>query len=289
MWLGARGYSRSYHSQQSQLIVVSLHLAKALTMKQLLLILTIGLTLIGCEIREEYTFKKDGSGEYQMAFDMSELMNMDIESDSTDVQQPVDTLIVFSDMLDEKKDSIAQLDPEEQERLEKLRPLKMRMVMDDSTKQMNIKLTYGFESIDDLKNFSDAIEQADIKELDDLTAAGQPQQGVANDTVVQQEENNVFAMAESFETKFSSKKFSRKITEEARLDAVKKKDTTMTADDPFADMVRFKQVFRFPYRIKAVDNENAKILSDFMGVELEANMYQINNDPDFFNLEVLFE
>lgn len=62
MWLGARGYSRSYHSQQSQLIVVSLHLAKALTMKQLLLILTIGLTLIGCEIREEYTFKKDGSG-----------------------------------------------------------------------------------------------------------------------------------------------------------------------------------------------------------------------------------
>ena len=258
-------------------------------MKRLFLILIIGLTLIGCEIREEYTFNKDGSGEYQMAFDMSELMNMDVEPDSTEVQQPVDTLIVFSNLLDEKKDSIAQLDPAEQERLEKLRPLKMRMIVDDSTKQMNIKLSYSFETIDDLKNFSDAVEKADIKELDDITAAGQPQQGMATDSVAKQEENNVFDMAESFETKFSSKKFSRKITEEARMDAVKKKDTTMTADDPFADMVRFKQVFRFPYRVKAVDNENAKILSDFKGVELEANMYQINNDPDFFNLEVLFE
>ena len=63
----------------------------------------------------------------------------------------------------------------------------------------------------------------------------------------------------------------------------------MKADDPFADMVKFKQVFRFPYRIRAVSNENAKILSDFKGVELEANMYDINNNPDFFNIEVLFE
>ena len=258
-------------------------------MKQLFLILTIGLTLIGCEIREEYTFNKDGSGEYQMAFDMSELMNMDVEPDSTNVQQQVDTLIVFSDLLDEKRDSISQLDPAEQEKLEKLRPLKMKMVMDDSTKQMNIKLTYSFETIEDLKNFSDAVEQADIKELNDLTAAGQPQEGMPTDSVAKQEENNVFEMAESFETKFNSKKFSRKITDKARLDAVKNKDTAMTAEDPFADMVRFKQVFRFPYRVKAVDNENAKILSDFKGVELEANMYQINNDPDFFNLEVLFE
>lgn len=63
----------------------------------------------------------------------------------------------------------------------------------------------------------------------------------------------------------------------------------MQADDPFADMIRFKQIFKFPYRIKSVNNERAKILSDFKGIELEANMYDLNNNPDFFNIEVLFE
>lgn len=258
-------------------------------MKYLLSILAAGLVLWSCEIREQYTFNKDGSGEYEMAFDMSELMGMNVESDSAQTQKAVDTLIIFADMLDEKKDSIAQLDAAEQEKLEKLRPMKMKMIMNDSTKEMNIRLTYAFETLDDLMDFSDAVEQADIKELNELTAAGQPQQGVVTDSVAQEEEADIFAMAESFETSFSAKKFTRKITDEARMDAIKKKDTAMTAEDPFADMVRFKQVFRFPYRVKAVDNPNAKILSDFKGVELEANMYQLNNDPDYFNLEVFFE
>lgn len=54
-------------------------------------------------------------------------------------------------------------------------------------------------------------------------------------------------------------------------------------------MIRYKQVFRFPYRVKEVNNERAKILSDFKGIELEANLYEINNNPDIFNLEVKFE
>ncbi len=259
-------------------------------MKYLFSILAIGLTLWSCEIREEYTFKKDGSGEYQMAFDMSELMSMDLEPDSTKTEQAVDTLIIFADMLDEKKDSIAQLDKAEQEKLEKLRPLKMRMVVNDSSKQMNIKLTYAFKKLEELRNFAEAVEQADVKELNELTAAGKPgEMGETNDSLAVEPETDIFDMASSFETKFTKKKFTHQITEEARLDAVKQKDTALTADDPFADMVRFKQVFRFPYRVKSVNNENARILSDFKGVEVEANMYQLNNDPDFFNLEVVFE
>ena len=54
-------------------------------------------------------------------------------------------------------------------------------------------------------------------------------------------------------------------------------------------MVRFKQVYRFPYRVKSVNNPHARIMPDFMGVELEANMFEANNDPDFFNIEVVFE
>ena len=96
-------------------------------------------------------------------------------------------------------------------------------------------------------------------------------------------------MARQFNTSFSKRKFSRAITKEARAEAMVKKDTTIKEDDPFVDMIRFKQVYRFPYKVKSVSNKNARILSDFKGIEIEANMFDFNNDPGFFNIEVVFE
>lgn len=254
-------------------------------MKKILIGGLISFLLFACVIREEYTFKKDGSGVYEMAFDLTEFMSMQEEIDSTAAEKRIDTIINFSTLLDEKKDSIAGLTKEEQDRLEKLRPLEVTMKINDSTRQMFMKLAYSFEELSDLKQFAEAIEQSNIKELKDMSA---PQEGTEQDSTGQGSPD-IFSMAESFDTYFGADKFSRTITEEARERAAQQKDTTMQADDPFADMIRFKQVFRFPYRVKSVNNDRAKILSDFMGIELEANMYDLNNNPDFFNIEVEFE
>ena len=254
-------------------------------MKKIILSLVIASVCISCVIKEEYTFNEDGSGKYALEFDMTEFMSMQEEIDSTATEKSIDTIINFATLLEEKKDSIAKLDLEEQQRLEKLRPLKVTMKMNDSTKQMLMKLQYEFKELSDLQEFAEAIEQANIKELNDMSTSGQ---GIEQDSI-QQDKPDIFSMAESFDTYFGKDKFSRKINEEARLKAIQQKDTTMAADDPFADMIRFKQVFRFPYRVKAVNNDRAKILSDFKGIELEANMYDLNNNPDFFNIEVIFE
>lgn len=289
MRLGPRCDCRTYHSQQSQLIVVSLLPLKRLRMKQLFYFLFLLFVLTGCEIREEYNFKEDGSGVYQMSFDLTEFMNMNEEIDSTAAEQKVDTVINFASFLDEKRDSIAQLSPEKQEQLELLRPLQFEMKVNDSTQQMLMNLRYSFKKLEDLDQFAKAVEQADIESLKDITQSENEGEATAETDSTKQDQPDVFSMAESFDTYFGRDKFSRMITEEARLRAVEQKDTTLTADDPFADMIKFKQVFRFPYRVKAVDNERAKILSDFKGVELEANMYDLSNNPDFFNIEVLFE
>ena len=240
------------------------------------------LILVGCVIREQYSFNEDGSGDYEMAFDLTEFMSMQEEIDTTASQKRVDTVINFASMLDDKKDSISKLAPEERQRLEVLRPLQVTMKINDSTKQMFMKLNYEFNDLADLNKFAEAVDQANIKELKDMSSPGE-----ADSTA--QNKPDIFSMAESFDTYFGPDKFTRTITEEARLRAIQQKDTTMAADDPFADMIRFKQVFRFPYRVKAVSNDRAKILSDFKGIELEANMYDLNSNPDFFNIEVIFE
>ncbi len=235
---------------------------------------------------EEYTFNADGSGTYGMVFDMSELSAMGGDTDSVGASRNVDTTLVFAKMLDDKKDSIAQLDPGEQEKLELLRPMRFAMKVNDSTGEMIMRLYYDFANVNDLSKFAEAIEAADLPELNELMANNPDASADSTET---SKEPPLFDMAQAFKTEFNSSGFNRKITEEARERQVKEKDTTLKADDPFVDMIRYKQVFRFPYRVKEVNNERAKILSDFKGIELEANLYEINNNPDIFNLEVKFE
>ncbi|WP_411032396.1 hypothetical protein [Spongiimicrobium sp. 3-5] len=256
----------------------------------LLLLLTV-LGMASCQIREEIIFSEDGSGTYKMGFDMSEFMKMGNEQDTLPPEPAIDTLINFASFLDEKKDSIATLSKEEQGRLEALRPLQFSMKMNEEEKQMDMQLSYVFTTLDDISKFADAIKKADIKELDQMmNPMGDAAAPVASDTVQKKDDMSaIFSMAESFTTKFSNAGFSRKVTEAAIAEMSLKKDTTLTADDPFSDMIRFKQVYRFPYRVKSVDNDNAKILSDFKGIEIEANMYEMNNDPKYFNIEVSFE
>lgn len=257
-------------------------------MKKISIFLLLIFCIVGCEIREEYTFNEDGSGVYEMVLDFSDFMKMKEAGDSTLIEKKLDTVIDFAQLLEEKRDSIAQLPEDEQARLQSLKPLKFEMKVNDTTKQMLMNLRYDFVDISELEKFAEMVDNADIEHLNNLTGSDPADQNSVADSL-SPSDSGLFEMASSFKTKFSAKKFSREITEEARQEALKTKDTTMASDDPFADMIRFKQVFRFPYRIKAVDNEKARILSDFKGIELEANMFDLNNNPDVFNVEVLFE
>ncbi len=250
------------------------------------------LLLSACQIREEIRFKKDGSGSYEVGFDMSEMMGMGGASDSLPMTSAIDTIVNFASFLDEKKDSIATLSKEEQKRLEALRPLQFAMKMNEEEKQMDMRLTYAFKKLEDISKFAEAVENANIKELKQTMNPMEgmmPSDPAKSDSISKTGMEDLFNMAESFDTRFNKKRFSRKMTEKAMAELLQKKDTSIKADDPFVDMMRFKQVYRFPFKVKSVSNPNAKILSDFKGVELEANMYQMNNDPEYFNIEVEFE
>ena len=254
-------------------------------MKKLYYLAVVLAFVMSCQIVEEYTFQTDGSGTYEMVFDMSELSGMAGETDSL-AKQPIDTVVVFADLLDAKKDSISKLDEEEQVKLEMLRPMQVHMKVDDAAGEMVMRLRYDFEDLEALNNLGEALEAANLEKLSDTLMGNTPQPG---DAAGDNEEQPLFDMVSSFNTEFSAKKFKRSITAEAREKQLKDQDTTLKADDPFADMIRYKQVFKFPYRVKAVDNEKARILTDFQGVEIEANLFEMNQNPDVFNLEVVFE
>lgn len=252
--------------------------------KHLLFLLLSTCFFTSCEIVQEIKFEPNGNGTYSLGFDMSEMMKMGAtsKSDSSKAKQ-LDTIINFAKFLEERKDSIARLSKEKREKIAQLKDFELYMKSDTTTNQLVMNIRYNFKNINDLNKFSEKLKNQDVKELDLFNKQLKPKNKKENS-------NSDFPdFNESFTTTFSSKKFTRKITDKARRDALKKKDTTMKKDNPMSNMIRFKQRFIFPYKIKSVSDKNARILSDFKGIEQEANMFEMNSNPNFFDIEVTFE
>ncbi len=245
--------------------------------------------LTSCEIVQEIRFNKDGSGKYSLGFDMSEMMKMGASKDSGEVKQ-LDTIIKFKDFLEEKKDSIKKLDKAQQKKLALLKAYDLYIKADTVSSQLKMNIGYEFMDIEDMNDFAKKLDGQDIKELDFFK--GQLKDKVSKEETEEGSEGKKKEMIdfnEVFVTAFSSSLFSRKISEKAKKEAEQKKDTTMTADNPMSNLIKFKQRYIFPYKISKLNNNNAKILSDFKGVEIEANLYEMTNNPTFFDVEVAFE
>lgn len=248
-------------------------------LQRILLLLVVLVTFASCEIVQETRFSADGSGTYSLGLDMSEMMKSSgLKSDTKNEQ--LDTIFKFADIIALKKDSIATLSKKEQQKIKQLEAFTLYIKSDTIAKKMLMRINYAFNDLDDLKLFGKKLKDQNFKELTAFT----------NKTIGKDAKGDGIPDFNTlYDMKYSAKKFSIKITKKALNDALKKRDTTLTKDNPMENMIRFKTRYIFPYRIKKVTNENARILSDFKGIEISANLYEVNNHPDFFDFEVFFE
>ena len=115
-----------------------------------------------CNFVEEIHLNEDGSGKLNINFDGNEMMAMiaSMDTDSTSQEKAIDSTIVFKDLLEEKKDSIAQLSPEEQAKLKKLEPFSMHMVMNPEEQVMRFDLFSEFKNISEVDDAFNAFQDA---------------------------------------------------------------------------------------------------------------------------------
>ncbi len=242
------------------------------------------LTLIlftSCEIVQETKFEPNGSGNYSLGFDFSEMMKMgnNVEKDSNTKQ--LDTLINFSEFLELKKDSISKLSKEKQDKIKQLERFSLHLKIDSISKKSVMKIDYQFDDVSELKLFGEKLQDQKIKELklfSDKTKKNKKGKG-----------NGIPDFNKYYDLNFSKSSFSVKLNSLGVSETSKNKDTTLTKDNPMANMIRFKSRYIFPYKIKSVANENVRILPNFKGIEITGNLFEINNNPKYFDVTVEFE
>jgi len=227
--------------------------------------------LVSCVFTEEVYIKNDGSGNYAFKMDMSEMMqSMKSMStkDSLVESKVLDTIIYFKDILEDKKDSIAKLKPEERKVLKTLEDFTMRMQVDEEKGKMLMNFGLDFKNIDDLKNMSEKISKA--QSLGDSKKS-----------------KNSMPFNNDTEYSFDGNTFKRvvnlkNLTEE-KADEFEK---MMGQSGAFMDKSTYKIVYHFEKQIKSVSIKEAMLSADKKTLTIEMPMDTVMKNPKLLDFEV---
>lgn len=227
-----------------------------------------------CNFTEEISLKEDGSGKLSINFDGSELMEMAGEEMMKSNEKPVDSLFSFKDMLEEKKDSIAKLPPEEQAKLKQLEPFSMHMIMNPEEKIMKFDLFSEFKDVSEVNDAFNAFQGA--------SALG-PKSGQQKSTPI----GNQDASTEVNYT-FSNNIFSRKakiIDEEL----FQKGLDSLQGAEMFLSGSTYTLKYHFPKKVKSTNVEGATFSADGKTMFYEVGFMDLMKDPSVLDLKVELE
>ncbi|SHG43545.1 hypothetical protein [Flagellimonas flava] len=238
------------------------------------LILIFTVLISSCNFTEEIFINDDGSGKLSINFDGSELMQMAGEEMVKTNEKAVDSLISFKDLLEEKKDSIAQLSPEEQAKLKRLEPFKMHMIMNPEEKVMKFDLFSEFTKVEEVNDAFNAFQGASA-----LTPnSGQAQSG----PMAMQDPTTEVTYA------FTKNKFSRsaKILDE---ELFQKSVDSLQGAEMFLSGSTYTLKYHFPRRVKSTNVEGATFSADGKTLFYEVGFMDLMKNPSTLDLEVELE
>ncbi|WP_420604144.1 hypothetical protein [Flagellimonas sp.] len=225
-----------------------------------------------CNFTEEITLQEDGSGKLSINFDGSELMEMAGEEMKKSNEKAVDSLISFKDLLEEKKDSIATLSPEEQAKLKKLEPFQMHMIMDPDEKVMKFDLFSEFKNVSEVNDAFNAFQGANV--------LGSQQQGAGP------------APMESSASEVSYSYTNNSFTRKAKIldqELFQQQIDSLQGAEMFLSGSTYTLKYHFPKKVKSTSAEEATFSADGKTLIYEVKFLDLMKDPSLLDLEVELE
>ncbi|WP_318345231.1 hypothetical protein [Flagellimonas baculiformis] len=228
---------------------------------------------ISCNFTEEIHLKEDGSGKLSINFDGSELMQMAGEEMAKTNEKAVDSIISFKELLEERKDSIAQLSPKEQAIAKSLEPFDLRMVMNPEEKVMTFDLYGDFSDISEMNNAFNTFQEASLM---GSNKAQQP--------------SPVPASEQSTEVDYTFTK--NKFTRSARIvnmELFQQSMDSLQGAEMFLSGSTYTLKYHFPKRVKSTTLEEATFSADGKTLIYEVSFLELMKNPSLLDLEVELE
>ena len=264
-----------------------------------------------CKITESLLIKEDGTGKFNYDIDASPLMDMADNAFSGEGEKKpskrkskkaserqskiMDSTFTFKELFADKKDSIAALPAEEQERIKKLENFSIRMVVNEEAKQMSYSLFSEFKTIEELKNMTSpvsAIKSAGVapaavnatmtqKEAQENAVTSYDYDGKTFKRVVAELDSTQKSTGETIEAE--SKR------SEEDLEAQKVAEGLAEAMKELLGKSSYKVIYTFEKKIKSVSVPNAVLSEDKKTVTIDYLFEDYMKKPKSLDLEIEFE
>ncbi|MEQ3655416.1 MAG: hypothetical protein ABNH00_06095 [Dokdonia sp.] len=246
--------------------------------------------LSSCNISERIIFNEDMSGQYQSSFDMSTMMKLTNQASPPDVEKEnkvIDTVMVFSDILETYKDSISALGKEERAKLEKLKGMTLQMKMDEAAGIFEMNIKKDFSSFDQITFISN--------DLNDLFDVAKTQGGAADggspadqlmkaDPVTYTFDGTVFRRVDIETLSEEDSSFNQKMIDEqatptqADAEIEGQLQQVMQQFTEIMEKSTMTLEYTFPRKIISVSNSQATISNDGKTVTFAVDMQTLQED-----------
>lgn len=255
-------------------------------MKQIFIFFACGLMLglTSCQFSENIYINEDGTGKMEFSMDASEMMKMVAEmgdsNEGSGMDKAMDSTIVFKDFLYEKRDSIAALPKEEQEKLKALEKFSMHMIMDPESQKMVFDLTSEFNNANELQDVFGALNS-----FSNMQGKGGASQNPAS--------SSPFSSLGSDGSTDVSYSFDGSVFK--RSAKIIDKDKHQQAMDSLGQAAmmfgssRYKINYHFPKPVKSISKEGAMYSEDRKTVTLDVGFIDVLRDPELLNFEIVLE
>ena len=261
-------------------------------MKHKILVLIALVFLSSCAVTESVTFNEDGSGEFIVSYDMGMFMTAMKDKmgggqspDSEKKGKVMDSTFVFNDIMEKYADSIATLPEEKQEAFKAMKNMYMTMKMDEDKNEMNMGIGLKFNSIEDLVNMNERIEQA--KKLSGTSAQTDSMKNTPVGKFMGEEDadtaytfdSNSFTRTTTLPENYSSEEIDK-------MFEIKDEDD-QEMNDMFSEAT-YRVTLSFPKPIKTINVEKPQFSKDRTQVSYKVNWIEYLKNPKALDVKVTF-
>jgi len=244
------------------------------------LITLLSVFVLSCSISEETVFNQDGSIDYSCMVDGSRLMKMmpDTAFQKKDMEKSVDTVFSFADFIEKHKDSIAQLPPAEQEKLEKIKPLSMRSHIDTDKKELFFQI---FGKFADANTLNYAFDNSQTM-----------QENIpSNDGFANKAGNLINSLGKNrINIEWDGKIFRKTVTAKKNdSDSLKSNNDSLKMAMNILFNGQFKSTYKFPKKVKSVSDSTALLSRDKKTVTVSYDLEEYLASPERANIKIELE
>ncbi len=265
-------------------------------MKKIILLFVFACFLTSCNVTESLVFNENGSGEFLVTYEMGEAMKAMTEAmggDKSDSEEKkkgevMDTTMVFADIMETYKDSVAALPEEKRLAMESVKDMFMNMKMDEDEGIMNMGIGLNFNSIDDLKNINEKLRKArSLNAQNDQVGAMKDNSPLGN--FMGDDDNKVaYSLTESGFSRVTEINKPKDLGEEVEEALFNEEDEGNQEFVDYFENAYYNVKLTFPKAVKSISVVGAEFSKDRKTVTYKTSWIEYLKNPKLLDVNVEF-